>query len=161
MMINMVNKEKYLEKKWNEIASFPAWFQKGCSNTTAEYTDKGKFIEVKNSCDKGTKKICDENSCKIVPKRKIKIGKAFPTKDENLLKVQFFPPFKAPYKVEYIEENEKGEYTNAIVGTNKKYLWILSREEQLSDEDFNRLKAIAKEKGFDVDKLVKTQKKMI
>jgi len=137
----MVDLDRYIEKEWNEIASFPAWFSKGCRNTKAKYTDMGKFVEVNNSCD-------------VKGKRKVQIGKAFPTDDENVLKVQFFAPFKAPYKIEFIDD----DYQNAIVGSGKGYLWILSRDEQISDEKYQELVEIAKKKGYNTDKLVKTGK---
>lgn len=39
--------------KWYEIASFPNWFQKDCYCTTAQYADRGDYIEVINSCRRG------------------------------------------------------------------------------------------------------------
>ena len=47
-----VDLNKYLGK-WYEIASYPNAFQKGCTNTSAEYliTDKA-YIKVINRCNK-------------------------------------------------------------------------------------------------------------
>ena len=44
--------ERYLGK-WYEIASYPAWFQKGCTGSTATYSllPDGR-IEVVNKCFK-------------------------------------------------------------------------------------------------------------
>ncbi len=136
--------EKYIDGEWNEIASFPAWFEKNCTNTKAKYTNKGDFIEVNNTCDK---RKCDDNVCKI--EKSQKIGKAFPTKDKNRLKVQFFPPFKADYTIEFVDT----DYQHAIVGSGKGYLWFLSRNKDISEDTFNEMKAIAKEKGYDISKL--------
>ncbi|MFA5731312.1 MAG: lipocalin family protein [Acidithiobacillus sp.] len=136
--------------KWYEIESFPQWFQKGCADTIAEYTDKGKYIEVKNTCSIETNTNVRQD--------KIKIGKAFTTKQPDLLKVQFFFPFKGDYQIEHVDiVNNK--YQNAIVGNkNKKYLWILSRNQKISDKKLTELKTIAKEKGYDITKLEKNQK---
>lgn len=124
---------------WYEIASFPAWFQKGLTDITAEYTNKGKYIEVKNS---GT----------INGKRKTKIGKAFTTNKPNLLKVQFFAPFKGDYKVEYIDD----DYKYVIVGNDKKnYLWILARKPKITAKKYAELVNFAFYIGYDVNKLVK------
>jgi len=131
-----INLEKYIGEKWYEIASFPAWFEKGCSDTQAQYTDKGKYIEVKNTC---------------IKKGKLseRIGKAFKTEKENTLKVQFFPLIKAPYKIEFVDT----EYNHAVVGSGKNYLWLLSRKKDISDAEYTELTEIAKEKGYDITKL--------
>jgi lipocalin len=36
-VVDSVDLERYLGK-WYEIASYPAWFQKGCTGSTAEYS---------------------------------------------------------------------------------------------------------------------------
>jgi len=123
--------------KWYEVASLPAWFQRGCENTTAEYTIKDDYVEVLNTCEKGGK----------IKERK---GKAFETTKENVLKVQFFPLIKSDYIIEFVDQN----YNYAIVGSsNKRYLWILSRHSCIDYEDINYLVKIAKEKGYDVSRL--------
>lgn len=136
----MVNLQKYTGT-WHEIASFPAWFQKGCTNTVAQYTQKDDYIEVKNSCMKNGK-------------LSQRIGKAFPTDDPDLLKVQFFFPFKADYRIEYVDPS----YQYAIVGTKRKYLWFLSRKKSVSPQQITKLSKIAKQKGFDVSRLQFTSK---
>lgn len=141
--VKQFEKSRYLGD-WNEIASFPAWFEKDCSETQAHYSDKGSFIEVKNTCKK---KVCDDNVCKIIQNEKI--GKAFLTDQPNLLKVQFFAPFKANYKVEFVDK----DYQHAIVGSGKNYLWFLTREKTIPNPIFDEMKDIAKEKGYDISKL--------
>lgn len=132
----MVNLNKYIGK-WYEIASFPAWFQRGCSEITAEYTIKDNYIEVKNSCNKNGK-------------RKTQVGKAFLTDKPDLLKVQFFAPFKGDYKIEYVDDN----YEYAIVGNDKKnYLWILARKPKITTKQYKELLKIAYLKGYDINKL--------
>jgi apolipoprotein D and lipocalin family protein len=148
-----VDLDKYIGK-WYEVDSFPAWFQKGCKNTTAEYTKKEDYVEVINSCD-------IENKTDIY--RKSRKGKAYTTDDPNLLKVSFFSPFKGDYKIEHIETKD-GEYQYSIVGSGgrqKKYLWILSRKpnNKVSDEDYNKMVDIAREKGYDVSRLKQIQKR--
>lgn len=132
--------------KWYEIASFPLSAQKGCACTTATYeaTDKG-YIIVKNRCQ-------DSKTGKI---RKI-AGKAFPDKTGNnsKLKVQFFPLIKAPY---YIIALDTVEYAHAVVGTpDRNYLWILNREPQMSVVVYDSLCTVAKQLGFDIQRLQKT-----
>ena len=51
-VVDPVDLERYLGK-WYEIASYPSWFQKGCTGSTAEYSllSDGK-IQVINRCHK-------------------------------------------------------------------------------------------------------------
>lgn len=84
-----VNLQKY-SGIWYEIASYPTVFQKGCTNTSAEYllTDKN-YVKVINRCNKDS----------INGIAKSIEGKAFIVKNTNntKLKVQFFWPFKGDY----------------------------------------------------------------
>lgn len=133
-----IDLDRYLGE-WHEIASFPAWFQKGCLETKALYTKtKDDKIGVKNTCkDKyGTKRIAQ--------------GTAVPTRKANVLQVQFFPLIKSDYIIEFVDKN----YRYAIVGSNdKRYLWILSRSKHVLEETLNDLVNIARKKGYDISKL--------
>ena len=142
-----IDLEQYIKngKIWYEIASFPAWFQKGCTGTTASYVKKEKYVEVNNTCF-------------VNGKEKKKIGKAFKTVKENVLKVQFFAPFKADYIIEFVDET----YTYAVVGSSgKNYLWILSRVPpgELKKGILDELMMIALDRGYNVGKLHVTEKK--
>ena len=141
---NELKIEHYLGK-WNEIASFPTWFENGCKNITATYTMKEGYIQVENSCMKGDK-------------RTNIIGKAFPTKIPNLLKVQFFWPIKADYLIEFVSYGETGEqkkYQYAVVGNDKRsFLWILARHKPVPKAILKQLLDFATFKGYDVKRLV-------
>ncbi len=126
---------------WYEIALLPNSFEKGCSCTTANYTlnDKEGYVEVNNKCIKNGK-ISD-----------IK-GKAFPVKGSNnsKLKVQFFWPFKGDYYIIALAD----DYSVALVGhPNREYLWILSRTKSLEESVLQHFVEIARNEGFEVDKL--------
>lgn len=132
-----VNLDKYIEGKWYEIASFPAWFQKGCENTTATYTKKDNFVEVLNACN-------------VKGKEKKAKGKAFTTDKDNVLKVQFFFPFKSDYIIEYVDI----KYEYAVVGSSgKKFLWILSKKKPIDKDILDKLVKFAFKKGYEVSKL--------
>jgi apolipoprotein D and lipocalin family protein len=138
-----VEVERYAGQ-WYEIASIPNSFQKGCSCTTATYTMKGKYLEVRNKCYKADKKSWTD----------IK-GKAFVVENSNnaKLKVQFFWPFRAPYWI--LERAD--DYSYAVVGTpDRDYLWILSRTKTMDETIYNELLAKVAAKGFDVQRLRKT-----
>ena len=131
---------------WYEIASFPMKFQKNCACTTADYTlsDKG-YVIVKNRCQ-------DNKSGNI---KKIQ-GKAFVGKEGNnaRLKVQFFPPFKAPY---YIIALDTDAYYYAAVGTpDRNYLWILCRDAVMDSTLYQGITDSVKKLGFDTKRLKMT-----
>lgn len=141
--VNEVDLNKY-QGKWYEIANYPTKFQKGCSCTTAEYklTEKG-YVEVINSC----KRNGEATNIK---------GKAFIVKGSRnaKLKVQFFWPFKGNYWVIDLAN----DYSYAVVSEpRQKYLWILSRTPQMEETVYNEILNKLKEKGFELNKIVKTE----
>jgi len=140
--VQYVELEKYLGK-WYEIASFPQRFQRGCSNTSAEYSlNNDGSIAVKNSCIKEGKLSVADGEARVVSK-----------KTNAKLTVQFQWPFKGKYWIIGLAH----DYSYAIVGhPNRKYLWILSRKSQMDSQTYNHLVVLAASKGFDVRKLVKT-----
>ncbi len=143
--VDYVDPVKYLGK-WYEIARLPNSFQKQCSQSTAEYSKiDDETIRVVNRCAQLNSSESDEVT-----------GKAFivPNSGNAKLKVQFFWPFKGDY---WIIGLDKENYQWVVVGEPKrKYLWILARQASIEKDLFNRLKVLAKEKGFDVSKLIVT-----
>jgi apolipoprotein D and lipocalin family protein len=70
------------------------------------------------------------------------------------LKVQFFWPFRAKYWIIDLAS----DYSYAVVGhPNRKYLWILSREPKMNEEIYTQIISRLKEKGFDINKIQKTE----
>jgi len=130
---------------WHEIAKFPNRFQRGCGCTTATYTLRpdGK-VSVLNRCRieggkskaaKGWAKVVDANS-------------------RAKLKVTFFWPFFGDYWILALDP----EYRHVLVGTpDRKYLWILARQPRMDKEAYDVLVAKAKEQGFDIARLVRTE----
>jgi apolipoprotein D and lipocalin family protein len=140
--------KKYLGT-WYEIARLPHSFEKGLDQVTATYTllENGK-IEVLNRGFKVKKN-----------KWKDAKGKAW-VPDNNKpsdLKVSFFWPFAAAYRIIYLEE----DYSLAIVTSNTfDYFWILSRTPEIDDEYYNELISKAKIWGFETDKFIKVDQRL-
>lgn len=129
---------------WYEIASLPAFFQRGCQCTTANYTLKGSKVLVRNRCYKGKDYGFSQSD-----------GVAWPVagSSNSRLKVSFFWPFSGDYWILYLSKG----YRDVIVGTpNRKYLWILSRSKSISSSKYERLVNIAKHQGYNVSRLSKT-----
>lgn len=140
--VKYVDLEKYAGL-WYEYASFPARFQKGCTNTTAEYklSPKG-YVIVINKCTR------EKNRTGIE-------GKAFvvPNSGNSKLKVQFFWPFRGDYWILELAD----DYSWAAVGSPKmNYLWILSRTPVMDENLFNEITSRVAAKGYDLSKLQKT-----
>lgn len=145
-VVDNVDLEKY-SGKWFEIGSIPEKHQKGCSNTIAEYsvTEEG-YVKVVNSCNKD---IIEETRDKAE-------GKAYPVKNSNnaKLKIEFQWPFKGDYWIMALGEN----YEYAMVGNpDRKYLWILSRTNELKSEIYDSLLKKAEDQGYDISKVKKTE----
>lgn len=141
--VPFVDLKKY-SGKWYEIASYPQRFQKGCAQTTAEYSLSPKgYVIVENRCHKNGKPSCIKGKALVVPNT----GNA-------QLKVQFFWPFKGKYWIIDLAD----DYRYAVVShPNKKYLWILSRTPQMNRDTYVQILARLERKGFDLSKLQLTQ----
>ncbi len=149
--VDLVEVDRYLGD-WFEIASFPQDVQAGCTATNTTYTlrDDGE-IDLVNRCRKdsldGPEDIANGRA-RIVD-----------TATNAKLEVSFFGPFWGPYWVIELGDTGDGEakYSYAVVGhPSRDYLWILSRERELSDEVYagilERLGAV----GYETDRLKKT-----
>ncbi|CAN5268105.1 hypothetical protein BH09BAC1_BH09BAC1_11210 [soil metagenome] len=82
-------------------------------------------------------------------------GKAFiaDTATNAKLNVQFFWPFKGKYWIIALAD----DYSYAMVGhPNREYLWILNRMPQMEEKVYQKLIAEAREMGFNIILLQRT-----
>ncbi len=137
-VVDSVDLERYLGR-WYEIASYPAWFQRNCTATTADYSlREDGLIEVVNSCRKGSL----DGKLKRAKGR----AKVVDTETNSKLKVSFFGPFWGPYWIIDLDP----DYQWAVVGgPSRKYLWILSRTPQMDQETYDAIVARLPAKGYD------------
>ena len=141
--VPQVDLTRYAGKRY-EIAAFPMFFQRRCiGDTTAEYRLRPDGdVEVVNRCR--TETGFDEA-----------VGKASAVSGTGnaQLKVSFFWPFRADYWVIGLDD----AYQWAVVGNpNRKYLWILSRSPQLSNDQLDKALQAAASQGFDLSRLTYT-----
>lgn len=127
---------------WHEIARYENSFEKDMTAVTATYTllPDGK-IRV-------------ENAGYRHGVRKHVAGRAYcpDLSQPGKLKVSFFLWFYSDY---YVLELDEKNYQYVLVGSSSdKYLWILSRTPHLTAEIKDRLIASARDRGYDVDKLL-------
>ena len=136
---------------WYEIARFPHSFEKNMVGVTATYSlrDDGK-IRVLNQGYKNTL-----NGELSVAEGKAKIPDP---SEPGKLKVSFFWIFYGDYNVLELDEN----YQYVMIGSSTdKYFWILSRTPQMYPEIYEMLLDKARKRGYNLDKLVKVQQKMV
>ena len=141
--VKKVELERYLGK-WFEIARIDHSFQKGCINSSADYSlRKDGDIKVTNSCYYPAKN-----------KQKTAVGRAWviDKQTNSKLRVQFFlSSFKISFlsgKYWIIDLDE--DYNHVMVGSpDRKYLWILSRTPIMDEDTQKSLVQKAEELGFD------------
>lgn len=134
--------ERYLGV-WYEAVRMPHGFEKNLSSVSANYSlNKDGTVKVLNRGFNDKKQQWEE--IEGVAKFKADQGQGW-------LKVSFFKPFYASYKVIYLNE----DYTRAIVtGPSFGYLWILVRDPALPKTEIELLVSKAGKFGFDTGKLL-------
>ena len=142
--VKSLDLDRYLGT-WYEIARFPHSFEKNLVGVTATYSmrDDGKIRVI----NQGYKNTLDGELSVAEGKAKIP-DKADPGK----LKVSFFWIFYGDYYVLELDEN----YQYVMIGSSTpKYFWILSRTPQMAPEVYEMLLEKARNRGYNLDQLVK------
>lgn len=126
---------------WYETAHFPVPFQRGCTNTRAEYGITGsEQISVRNSCLKGGELATIEGSAEVVGPGRLRV---------RLDGV----PFAADYWVLWVDS----DYRTAVVGTpSGRAGWILNREPRIPADRLEAALRVLRFNGYDTDRLVMT-----
>ena len=128
---------------WYEVARYPHRFEKNLSSVSAQYArNEDGTIKVTNRGYNDS-----SNEWETIDG----VAKLKGDSDSGWLKVSFFKPFYASYKIIHLDD----EYTQAIVtGPTYGYLWILSRSPALDDAEMELLVTQTERFGFDRDKLI-------
>ena len=124
---------------WYEIARFNHRFERGMEQTKANYIlrEDGKVAVLNTGIKNG--------------KHSQVKGVARLTDTPALLRVSFWGPFYSDYRVMLLDD----DYQYALIGSGSdKYLWILARTPQISDEIKDKIVAEARRRGYDIDKLI-------
>lgn len=125
--------------EWYEIARFDHSFERGMDFCKANYTlrEDGK-IDVLNTG------IKDGEPSEAKGKGKL-------TDTPALLRVSFFGPFYADYRVMLLDS----AYQYALIGSGSDdYLWILSRTPKLTEDVKATILSEAKRRGYASEKLI-------
>ncbi len=139
--VAQVEVDRYLGL-WHEAARLPNSFEEGCVVVTAEYTRREDgLIGVRNICTEGDGSVRDA------------VGRARPVGQpgEGKLEVSFFGPFWGDYWV----LERAPDYSWSIVGEPEgRYLWILTRFEELTPALKQDLEGRAAALGYQTDALI-------
>lgn len=142
--VNYVDLERFMGD-WYVVANIPTFIEKGAHNAVETYRlnddgtvattfrfRKGGFDgPVKTYTPKGFIKDTDSNA---------------------LWGMQFIWPIKGDYRIVYLDE----EYQATIIGRKARdYVWVMAREPELSEANFQILKAKVGELGYDASRLQK------
>ena len=134
--------KRYLGK-WYEIARLNHVFERNLDQVTAEYSLR----------EDGNIRVLNRGYNTAKQQWQNIEGRAKFTSQPNVgsLKVSFFGPFYGGYNIVELDKN----YQYAlVVGNNRNYLWILSRQPQLDKAVQERLVAKAKALDFPTEKLI-------
>ena len=128
---------------WYEVARYPHRFEKGMSSVSATYSlNKDGTIKVMNRGYTDDEQKWDDIEG---------VAKLKGAEDKGWLKVSFFKPFYASYKIIYLND----EYTKAIVtGPTYGYLWILVRDPALPEAELEDLISKAENLSFEREELI-------
>ena len=141
--VDNLDVERYMGR-WYELARYDHRFERNMERCEAYYSlePDGK-IAVRNSgidTKTGLLRITDGRA---------KLGKL-----PGQLRVSFFLFFYSDYNILALGE----DYDWALVGSSSpKYLWILSRTPSLPKPTIEHILAIARERGYDTEKLIWVQ----
>ena len=140
--------EKHVDLKrfmgdWYVIANIPTFIEEGAHNAVESYAmNKDGSIATTFTF----------NEASFTGKKKTYNPTGFVTDDKSnaIWKMQFLWPFKADYRILYVDEG----YKNTIIGRIKRdYVWVMSRAPRISKDEYNKLVKIIKDSNYDVSKL--------
>ena len=130
---------------WYVIANIPIFAEKGAHNAVETYelnedgTIATTFVFRKNGFD-GKRK-------EYTPK-----GFVTDTTTNAVWGMQFIWPFKADYRIAYLNE----DYSQTVIARNKRdYVWIMAREPEIPNSDYEELVRVVGDVGYDTSKIEK------
>ena len=130
---------------WYVIANIPTFIEKRSTNAIESY-----YLNKKGEIETTFTFYQDDPS----GKKKVYTPKGFiyNTQTNAEWRMQFIWPFKSPFLIIDLAD----DYSYTVIGVpNRKYVWIMAREPQLSDETFSIITQKLAGIGYDISKIQK------
>ena len=128
---------------WYVIANIPTFLEKGAHNAVETYAmnDDGTIATTFTFRDGAF----DGKEKQYNPKGFIR-----DTGSNALWGMRFIWPINADYRIVYLDE----DYTQTIIGRQKRdFVWIMAREPNISDSDYETLLGVVESLGYDMSKV--------
>jgi apolipoprotein D and lipocalin family protein len=139
---------------WYEIARLPMWFQRHCVDSKAIYSTRpGGKIGVHNEC------ITDTGGIDQVDGMATVVDQETNARLQVVFENWFARLFGSSRMGNYWILDLDPDYRTSLVGTpDRRYLWILSRSPHLDESTYQHLVERARQLGFLVSDLIRTQR---
>jgi len=138
-----VDLERFMGR-WYVIANIPTFIEKSAHNATEDYAmNEDGSIATTFSFNDGS----------FDGKRKTYTPTGYVSQQHNSLwGMQFIWPFKAEYVIAYLSN----DYQHTIIARSARdYLWIMSRQPEISDSDYQQLVSRCEAMGYDRSRIQK------
>ena len=140
--VDYVDLERFMGD-WYVIANIPTFLEKGAHNAVENYAlnDDGTIATTFTF----RAQSFDGKPKKYTPKGFIKDAET-----NALWGMRFVWPIKADYRIVYLDD----EYSMTIIGRQKRdFVWIMARQPEISDSDYEKLLGIVESLGYDLSKV--------
>ena len=140
--VDYVDLERFMGD-WYVIANMPTFIERDAHNAVESYhLDEDGSIATTFTFRDGS----FDGKLKTYRPR----GFVVDTESNAVWGMQFVWPFKGDYRVIYLDS----EYNTTVIGRNKlDYVWLMSRQPDLSREDYDRAVAAISSAGYDISQL--------
>jgi apolipoprotein D and lipocalin family protein len=140
--VDYVDLERFMGD-WYVIANIPTFLEKGAHNAVETYAlnDDGTIATTFTFRDGAF----DGKEKQYNPKGFIR-----DTGSNALWGMRFIWPIKADYRIVHLDE----DYSQTIIGRQKRdFVWIMAREPDISDSDYETLLGVVESLGYDMSKV--------
>jgi apolipoprotein D and lipocalin family protein len=140
--VDYVDLERFMGK-WYVIANIPTFIEENAHNAVETYAlNADGSIATTFSFYEGS---ADGELRTYRP-----TGFVVDRQSNALWGMQFIWPFKAEYRVIYLDE----DYQTTIIGRSKRdYLWLMSRQPQIDEQTYTSLLAFIESRGYDASRV--------
>ena len=140
--VDYVDLERFMGD-WYVIANIPTFLEKGAHNAVENYAmnDDGTIATTFTFRDGAF----DGKEKQYNPKGFIRDSGS-----NALWGMRFIWPIKSDYRIVYLDE----DYSQTIIGRQKRdFVWIMAREPDISDSDYEMLLEVVESLGYDMSKV--------